>query len=83
MFSLPRSGNDFLEVHSDALEEVLGQIAAMEADGLIGIVAVVVVPIEQGARGAGRKRPVRTSQTVPQTSTSQALGQRGRCSSCS
>ena len=41
--------DDFLEVHADILEEVLGKIAAVEADGLVGIVTVVVVPIQQGA----------------------------------
>ena len=43
------AGDDLLEIHLDALEEVLRQVAAVEADGLVGIVAVVVVPVEQGA----------------------------------
>src|ERR1022692_407113 len=46
-----RAGDDLLEVHLDTLEEVLRQVAAMEAHGLVGIVAVVIVPVEQGARG--------------------------------
>src|ERR1035438_9485133 len=54
-----RAGDDLLEVHLDALEEVLRKIAAMEADGLVGIVAVVIVPVEQGAwRFAGQLQRV-------------------------
>src|SRR6266851_514125 len=41
------AGNDFLEIHADLLKEVLRQIAAMKADSLIGVVTVVVVPVEQ------------------------------------
>src|ERR1022692_814826 len=40
-----RSGNDRLEVHLHVAEEVLGKIRAMEADGLVGIRPVIVVPI--------------------------------------
>src|SRR5579872_3876540 len=40
-----RSRDDFLEVHADVLEEMLGQVAAMKADGLVWIVAVVVIPV--------------------------------------
>src|ERR1019366_4687523 len=47
-----RAGDDLLEVHFDRLEEVLRQVAAVEAYGLVGIVAVVVVPIEQGTGGS-------------------------------
>src|SRR5208283_3587838 len=49
VFAAHRPGDDFLEIHAHVLEEVLGKVAAMEADGLVGIVAVVVVPVEQGA----------------------------------
>src|SRR5271154_5765396 len=43
------TGNDFLEVHFDVTEEMLGQVAAVEADGFVGIATVVIVPIQQGA----------------------------------
>src|SRR4051794_6914343 len=43
------AGDDLLEVHADVLEEVLGQVAAVEADSLVRIAAVVVIPIEQCA----------------------------------
>src|SRR5207302_1989059 len=43
------AGDDLLEVHADVLEEVFGKIAAVEANGLVGIVAVIVVPVEQCA----------------------------------
>ena len=63
-------------------EEMLGQIAAMEAHRLVGIVAVIVVPIEQRARRlrtpaaaracrSRRKYPLRRRWTA------------GCCSSCS
>ena len=40
---------------SDVLEEVLGQVGAVEADALVGIAAVVVVPVEQRrGRAAGQ-----------------------------
>ena len=46
------AGDDLLEVHLYAfVEEVLGEVGAVEADGLVGVVAVVVVPVEQGAGG--------------------------------
>src|SRR5580693_9563330 len=41
-----RAGDDLLVIHAHFLEKVLGQIAAMEADGLVWILAVVIVPIE-------------------------------------
>ena len=47
----------------------------MEADGLIGIVAVVVVPVEQRAGRAGGELQ-RVHSDTPQISTSQALGSR-------
>ena len=53
VFAAHGAGDDLLEIHLDGFEEMLGQIAAVEADGLIGIVAVVVVPIEQGAGSFG------------------------------
>lgn len=45
------SGNDFLEVHAHILKEMLGEIAAVEADCLVGVVAVVIVPVEQRTGG--------------------------------
>src|SRR5271154_1097315 len=42
------TGNDFLEVHFDVTEEMLGQVAAVEADVFVGIATVVIVPIQQG-----------------------------------
>jgi hypothetical protein len=50
------AGNDLLEVHLDFVEEVLGQVGAVEADALIGMAAVVVVPVEQRGRRAGGQR---------------------------
>src|SRR5579863_5033359 len=46
------SGNNFLEVHAHFTEKVFGQIAAVETDSLVGIGAVVVVPVEQRAGGS-------------------------------
>src|SRR5271154_4280288 len=37
------SGDDLLEIHAHILEEMLGQVAAMEADGLVRIVSIVIV----------------------------------------
>src|SRR5581483_5462703 len=48
-----RSGNDLLEIHFDVGEEVLGEIAAVEADGLVWIITIIVVPIEQRAGRSG------------------------------
>src|ERR1017187_3482817 len=42
-----------LEVHVGLPEEVPGKVAAMEANRLVGVVTVIVVPVEQGA---GRSR---------------------------
>ena len=53
------AGDDGLEVHDDVFEEVLGQIGAVEADALVRIAAVVVVPVEQRAgRLAGERERV-------------------------
>ena len=41
--------DDFLKVHADILEKMFGQVAAVEADGFVGIVGVIVVPVEEGA----------------------------------
>jgi len=46
-------GDDVLESHFGGSEEALGEIAAMEHDGAIGIVAVVVIPVEQGRGSTG------------------------------
>jgi hypothetical protein len=70
-----RAGDDLLEVHAAFLEEVLGEIAAMEADGLVRVFAVIVVPIEQGA-GCSDASCSACMPTTPQISTSQALDMR-------
>ena len=44
------SGDDGLKIHDDVAEEMLRQVGAVEADGLVRVVAVVVVPVEQRAR---------------------------------
>src|ERR1700722_2491703 len=49
------TGDDLLIVHLDVTEEVLRQITAVEADRLIRMAAVVIVPIEQSARRFGRQ----------------------------
>src|ERR1700722_6524863 len=41
--------DDLLKIHADVLKKMLRQVAAMEADGFIRIVAVIIVPVEQGA----------------------------------
>ncbi len=72
VFAAHRAGDDLLEIHLHGLEEMLGQIAAVEADGLVGIVAVVVVPIEQRAGSlAGELQRVHADHAA--ISTSQAL----------
>src|ERR1035441_5608911 len=44
-----RTRDDELVVHLHTfLEEVFGQVGTVEADGLVGVVAVVVVPVENG-----------------------------------
>ncbi len=54
-----RAGDDGLEVHDDVFKEVLRQIGAVEADALVRIAAVVVVPVEQRAgRLAGQRERV-------------------------
>src|SRR5215470_11181604 len=59
-----RAGDDFLEVHAYLAEEVLGQIAAVEADGFVGIGPVVVVPVQQRAGGtAGKSEHVHAERT--------------------
>ncbi len=42
-----RARDDFLKIHFERAEEMLGQIGAMEANRFIGIATVVVVPVEQ------------------------------------
>ena len=41
------TGDDFLEIHFHGTEKVLGKIRAMEADRLIGISSVVVIPVQK------------------------------------
>src|SRR6266404_6036187 len=45
-----RAGDDRLKIHLHVFKEMLRQIAAVKAHGLIGIAAVVVVPVKQSAR---------------------------------
>src|ERR1051326_518679 len=44
-----RAGDDLLKIHLHAAEEMLGKVAAVEADSLVRILAVIIVPIEQSA----------------------------------
>src|SRR5260370_35185455 len=44
-----RFGNYLLEIHSYVVEEVLREVSAVETNGLVGIFAGVVVPIEERA----------------------------------
>src|SRR6202451_3885568 len=48
-------GNDLLKIHWEVLEKMLRQIAAMETHSLVGIVAVIVIPVEQGAGSLRRQ----------------------------
>src|SRR6266498_3005868 len=42
-----RAGNNFLKIHLERTEEMLRQVRAMEADCLIRIASVIVVPVKQ------------------------------------
>jgi len=42
------ASDDFLEVHPHGPEEVLRQVRAVKAHSLVGIVAIIIVPIQQG-----------------------------------
>src|SRR5438046_2661444 len=53
IFLAHRSGDDFLEIHADVLEKMLGKIAAVKTNSLVRIVGVVVIPVEQGAGSFG------------------------------
>src|SRR5580698_3856980 len=44
-----RARDDFLKVHADVLEKMFRQVAAVEADGFVGVVGVVIVPVEESA----------------------------------
>src|SRR5580658_1221513 len=48
-----RAGNDFLKIHLDGTEEVLGQVRTMEADCLVRVRSIVIVPIEKCRRSSG------------------------------
>src|SRR5258706_5621456 len=50
VFLPDRPGDDLLEIHADILKKMLRKIAAMKAHCLVGIVSIVVVPVEQTAR---------------------------------
>src|SRR6266851_2698221 len=49
IFHADGSSDDRLVVHFHLTEEMLGKIAAVEADRFVGIGAVIVIPVEQGA----------------------------------
>src|SRR5690242_4948404 len=55
VFLADGTGDDLLKIHADILEEMLGKIAAMETNGLVRIVRVIVIPVEQRARSFGRQ----------------------------
>src|SRR6185437_2548434 len=50
IFASHRTGYDRLIVHLHVFEESLRQVAAVETDGLVWILSVVVVPVQQRAR---------------------------------
>ncbi len=59
VFLAHRAGNDLLVIHPHIFEEVLGQVGAVEADALVGMAAVVVVPVEQRRRcPAGQRQHI-------------------------
>src|SRR5467141_2143209 len=47
------SGDDLLKIHAHIFEKMLGKIAAVKTDGLVGIIRVVVIPVEQRAGSFG------------------------------
>src|SRR5580704_1167495 len=47
------AGNDLLKVHLYRAEEMFGQVGTVEADRLVRIRSIVVVPIEKSRRRAG------------------------------
>jgi len=47
------SGNDLLKIHAHIFEKMLGKIAAMKTNSLVGIIRVVVIPVEQSAGSFG------------------------------
>src|SRR5205807_4141873 len=53
VFLADSTGDDLLKVHAHILEKMLGKIAAMETNGLVGIVRVIVIPVEQRAGSFG------------------------------
>src|SRR6267378_6226386 len=53
VFLANRPGDDLLKIHAYILEEMLGKIAAVKTDGLVGIIRVVVIPVEQRAGSFG------------------------------
>ena len=55
VFFADGAGDDFLEVHFHGAEEVFGQIGAVEADCLVGIGSVIIVPVEEGRWRVGRE----------------------------
>src|SRR5882762_8812181 len=53
VFLAYRSSDDLLKIHAHILEKMLGQIAAVKTNGLVGIIRVVVIPVEQRAGSFG------------------------------
>jgi len=51
-----RACNDLLVIHLDVAEYGLRQVAAVEQHAFVGIVAVVVIPVEQGSGFLRSKR---------------------------
>src|SRR5882762_5939139 len=50
-----RAGNDFLKIDHHRAEEVLGKVRAVEADRLVRVRSVIVIPVEKG-RGSSRSK---------------------------
>src|SRR5258708_16778621 len=53
IFRADRARDDFLKIHSNVREETLRNIAAAKANCFVGIIGVVVVPIEQRTGSLG------------------------------
>src|SRR5947208_12296893 len=53
VFLADSTGDDLLKVHAHILEKVLGKIAAVKTDSFVGIVCVIVIPVEQRAGSLG------------------------------
>src|SRR5437879_3878013 len=51
----PGSRNDLLKIHLHRAEEMFGQVRAVEANRLVRIRSIVVIPIEKRRGSAGRE----------------------------